>query len=142
MIYLVSIVSSIVMHSRCVVSRLCAPNLEYQSVNPTTQVALFAQCLPDCVSMINVTWHVYQGTMNSTSNSVQWARFTEQSAYEDRWFFGNSFIIVIPESFVSVQAQTPVTSLRSAHCFWRILRLPTGASKFSTRFHRRRVQVP
>ena len=143
---LVFILSSIGMHSRCVVSRLCVPNREYQSVNPTTQVALFALCVPDCVSMINVTWNVYRGTMNSTSNSVQWAPFPQQSSYEDRWFFGNPSIpllfIVISRSFVSVQGLILVTSLQSINCSWRILQLLTGASKCSTRFHQRRVRVP
>ena len=75
---------------RCVVTRLCAPDLQYQSVNPTTQVALFSDCMPQCTSaIINVTWTVYQGVMNSSSQTVQWTPFQSMSQYENIWFFGN-----------------------------------------------------
>ena len=72
------------------VSRLCAPNLEYQSVNPTTQVALFSQCQPLCTSIINVTWIVYQGVINASSNVVQWTPYPQMGQYQNTWFFGRS----------------------------------------------------
>ena len=74
----------------CVVSRLCAPDREYQIVNPTTQVALFSACMPLCPSIINVTWTVYQGTLNSSSPSsvVQWTPFPSMSQFANSWFFG------------------------------------------------------
>ena len=83
---------------RCVVSRLCQAQLEYQSVNPTTQVALFAGCLPSCSSssVMNVTWTVYQGTLNVTSNTTQWTRYAPMSEYENVWFFGESFTTSCP----------------------------------------------
>ena len=72
------------------VPRLCAPNLEYQSVNPTTQVALFSLCQPLCTSIINVTWIVYQGTMNASSNIVQWTPYPLMDQHQNTWFFGRS----------------------------------------------------
>ena len=71
-------------------SRLCAPNLEYQSVNPTTQVALFSLCQPLCTSIINVTWIVYQGDMIASSNIVQWTPYPLMDQHQNTWFFGRS----------------------------------------------------
>ncbi|CAF4443640.1 unnamed protein product, partial [Adineta steineri] len=35
----------------CVISTMCHPNLEFQFVNPTTQVALFAICNGNCTTL-------------------------------------------------------------------------------------------
>lgn len=67
---------------------MCAPELEYQRVNPTTQVALFSRCLDDCPSAENITWHVYHGTTNSSSNVTVWTVLNETRAYDDVWLFG------------------------------------------------------
>ena len=66
---------------------MCVPNLEYQLVNPTTQVALFALCLGNCSTIENITWNVYYGSMNSSSNSTTWSLFN-QTNYKNIWFFG------------------------------------------------------
>ncbi|CAF1672869.1 unnamed protein product, partial [Adineta ricciae] len=59
----------------CVVSTMCKPNMEYQSVNPTTQMALFSVCNGDCSSLLNVKWNIYEGSLNSSSNTIQWTQF-------------------------------------------------------------------
>ena len=68
---------------------MCLPQLEFQLVNPTTQVALFTACRGSCASLINVTWHVYQGS-NRTSTSIQWTLFNQVQQYENIWFFGTA----------------------------------------------------
>jgi len=67
----------------CVIATLCAPNLEYQFVNPTTQVALFSIVTGSYSTIQNITWNVYSGEMNSS----QWTLFN-QNPYENIWFFG------------------------------------------------------
>ena len=93
---------SIALDFSCVVSRLCAPNMEYQFVNPTTQVALFSQCLPLCTAVNNITWTVYQGIMNASSNIVQWTPYSGMKQYENIWFFGNLLMRMICMFFFSV----------------------------------------
>ncbi len=82
------------------ISSLCAPNLEYQFLNPTTQVALFSACVGNCTSINNITWNVYQGVMNSSSNVVQWTRFSQMNQYQNIWFFGKSSHFSFIESFI------------------------------------------
>ena len=65
----------------CVIVTLCSPNLEYQFVNPTTQVALFSLCLGNCSSVQKIIWNVYSGQ----SNSSLWILFNQAQ----NWFFGN-----------------------------------------------------
>jgi hypothetical protein len=67
---------------------LCVPNLEFQLVNPTTQVALFAICVGNCTTLQNIIWNIYQGSPNSSSNVTQWISFNQMNAYENIWFFG------------------------------------------------------
>ncbi|CAM2729577.1 unnamed protein product, partial [Rotaria socialis] len=74
----------------CVISTLCGENVEYQYVNPTTQVALFSTCTDNCQSINNITWNIYQGVMNTTSNVVQWTAFQNVKQYENIWFFGSN----------------------------------------------------
>ncbi|CAF4292472.1 unnamed protein product, partial [Adineta steineri] len=73
----------------CVISILCVPNLEYQFVNPTTQVALFALCVGTCTNLQNIKWNIYQGSDNSSSNYTQWTLFNNMILYENIWFFCN-----------------------------------------------------
>ncbi|CAF4055669.1 unnamed protein product, partial [Adineta steineri] len=74
----------------CVISILCVPNLEYQFVNPTTQVALFAICVGNCINLQNIKWNIYQGSDNSSSNYTQWTLFNNTILYENTWFFGKN----------------------------------------------------
>ena len=119
------------------VSRLCVPNLEYQFVNPTTQVSLFSQCLPLCTAINNITWTVYQGIMNASSNIVRWTPYPGMKQYESIWFYGNSSILMLMICMFFllsdwIKAPTPATSLPPISCFCPIRRSTIGASKFST----------
>jgi hypothetical protein len=75
----------------CVISTLCVPDEKFQRINPTTQVALFALCLGQCSSQQNITWNVYQGSMNTSSNITQWILFNQMNIWRDLWFFGTFF---------------------------------------------------
>lgn len=68
--------------------------MEYQHVNPTTQVALFSVCSGVCQPINYITWTVYSGVMNSSSNIVQWTPFNQMSHYRDIWFFGISLLFL------------------------------------------------
>ena len=73
---------------RCVIASMCAPNLEFQLVNPTTQVALFTLCVGSCSSLLAITWNIYQG-LNGSTTTMQWTLFNQTSQFENVWFFGN-----------------------------------------------------
>lgn len=70
---------------------MCAANMEFQRVNPTTQVALFALCPETCVDIQNITWNIYQGTMNTSTNTSQWIQITQMMTYQNIWFFGKEY---------------------------------------------------
>ncbi|CAF0785734.1 unnamed protein product [Adineta steineri] len=75
----------------CVISTMCVPNLEFQLLNPTTQVALFTICIGTCTNLQSIKWNIYQGSHNSTSsNYTQWTLFNQTSSYENIWFFGTN----------------------------------------------------
>jgi hypothetical protein len=67
---------------------MCIPNIEYQHVNPTTQVALFSVCVGNCTAVQNITWNIYQGSMNASSTMTEWTIFNKMNLYRDIWFFG------------------------------------------------------
>ena len=71
----------------CIISTMCIPNLEFQRVNPTTQVALFSQCLDSCSTLMNITWNIYQGLNGST---IQWTLFNQITQHENDWFYGRN----------------------------------------------------
>lgn len=73
---------------RCVILTLCETNLQFQYVNPTTQVALVSECAGNCTALQNITWNVYYGTVNASSNYTIWTLFNQTTAYQDIWFFG------------------------------------------------------
>ena len=72
----------------CVISVMCVSDLEYQRVNPTAQVALFAICIGNCIDIQHIQWNIYQGTTNASSNITQWTLFDGMNTYENNWFFG------------------------------------------------------
>ncbi|CAF4450925.1 unnamed protein product, partial [Adineta steineri] len=74
----------------CIISTLCVPNLEFQFVNPTTQVALFSVCNENCTTIQNITWNVYHGEINSSSNFTKWILFNQTNFYQNIWFFGTN----------------------------------------------------
>ncbi len=63
--------------------------MEFQLVNPTTQVALFALCIGNCTTLQNIQWNVYSGEMTNASNFTQWTLFNQTNP----WFFGKQIII-------------------------------------------------
>jgi hypothetical protein len=70
----------------CVISIMCQLNEEFYYVNSNTQLALFSVCSGNCSSVINVTWNVYQGSINSSNETfVQW---TLLNSMISSWFFG------------------------------------------------------
>ena len=72
---------------------LPSPNLEYQFVNPTTQVALFSLCLGNCSSIQKITWNVYSGQANSSL----WILFNQTQNYFFKilqFNFGNSKLFI------------------------------------------------
>ncbi|CAF1313923.1 unnamed protein product [Adineta ricciae] len=74
----------------CVISTLCTANQEYQFANPTTQVAIFSLCVGTCVSINDITWNVYYGTTNASTNLMRWTLFKQAQQYQDVWFFGSN----------------------------------------------------
>ena len=67
---------------------MCVPNTAFQLVNPTTQVALYALCVGYYVDVLSISWNIYQGSMNSSTNITQWILFNQTMFYENIWFFG------------------------------------------------------
>lgn len=67
---------------------MCIPNVEYQYVNPTTQVAMFSTCIGHCSTIENITWNIYQRSMNSNSSISKWTLFNQANACSDICFFG------------------------------------------------------
>jgi hypothetical protein len=66
--------------------------MEYQLVNPTTQIALFSYCIGNCSQLQNIIWNIYTGLLNSSSNLTQWTLFNSMITYENIWFFGKDLL--------------------------------------------------
>ena len=81
------------MHS-CVISTMCVPNMDYQLLNPTTQVYLFTICIGNCTSLLNITWNIYQGVINTSTNITQWIRYNQMTNYKNIWFFGKESLLI------------------------------------------------
>ena len=62
---------------RCVIKSLCSPNVEFQKVNPTTQIALFSFCVNECPEEKKLIWNIYFGRINSTQNFTKWILFEQ-----------------------------------------------------------------
>jgi len=71
----------------CVIITMCSPNLEYQFVNPTTQVALFSIPIGNYSAIQNITWNIYSGQIINSSSSYQWILFNQT---KNSWFFGKN----------------------------------------------------
>ncbi|UJR17142.1 hypothetical protein I4U23_004038 [Adineta vaga] len=72
----------------CVISPMCISNVEYQLVNPTTQVALYSFCIENCSTVQNIQWRIYYGQRNASSNVTEWILFNKTNIYANIWFFG------------------------------------------------------
>jgi hypothetical protein len=73
---------------------MCVSDLEFQRVNPTTQVALFSFCVENCQINENITWNIYQGSMNLSSNITNWALFNPMISYDNIWLFDKDFSLL------------------------------------------------
>ncbi|CAF1286286.1 unnamed protein product [Adineta ricciae] len=90
----------------CVISTMCASNLEFQLINPTTQVALFSLCIDNCQTSVNITWNIYYSLTNRSSNLISWIRWNQTNAYENIWLFGmntSNFTVAKEIFFVNPQ---------------------------------------
>lgn len=56
---------------------MCIADVEYQSINPTTQVALFSYCIDNCLGNYDISWYIYQGTKDLLTNITQWVLFNQ-----------------------------------------------------------------
>ena len=74
----------------CVISTMCTANLEYKYINPSTQVALYSDCVGLCTSSIKqINWRIYEGANDSSIGIVQWKLFNAESPY----FYGKENIL-------------------------------------------------
>ena len=84
------------------ISSLCIPNLEFQLINPTTQVSLFALCPGNCSTGRNITWKIYHGVMNTSGhNHTHWTLFNQMNLYQNIWFFGKPSSLSLSTVFIS-----------------------------------------
>ncbi|UJR18466.1 hypothetical protein I4U23_005372, partial [Adineta vaga] len=60
----------------CVISILCSPNLEYQLITSTSQVALYSSCHGNCLSNEIIQWNIY----HRSKNSSQWILFPQMNS--------------------------------------------------------------
>jgi len=53
-------------------------------------------CIGSCINLQNITWNIYQGSPNSSSNITEWILFNQMILYQNIWFFGkNSFALTV-----------------------------------------------
>jgi hypothetical protein len=67
---------------------MCVAQDEFQLVNPTTQIALTSFCVDQCNSSISKIWNILSGSMNSTTQTIEWTPFDNITQYKNIWFFG------------------------------------------------------
>ncbi len=69
--------------------------MEFQLVNPTTQVALFALCIGNCTGLQSIQWNVYSGQINAATNLTQWILFNQTTnSIVNKWFFGKMIFVL------------------------------------------------
>lgn len=76
---------------RCIISNMCGSNSEFQLINPTTQTELTSLCIGNCNNLtVNalITWYVYCGSINLTTDIVLWTPLDNMTLYTNVWFFG------------------------------------------------------
>ena len=67
---------------------MCSMNLEYQLINPTTQVALFTVCIGTCDSLQSINWQIYYGLRNDSNSTVEWTPLNSTDLSLESQFFG------------------------------------------------------
>ena len=84
---------------------MCQLNLEFQQINPSTQVALFSRCSGNCSDLLEIKWKIYRGEINSSLNNfTDWIPFNPT----DHWFFGKSLRLSL--SLTNLVSQGSMTS--------------------------------
>lgn len=54
---------------------MCSSKEEFSYVNRHSRLSLTSYCLKNCSQIINITWNIYQGTIDSSNKMIQWNRF-------------------------------------------------------------------
>ncbi|CAM4932617.1 unnamed protein product [Rotaria socialis] len=72
----------------CDLTTMCPRKGEFQYINLSTQLALFSSLMNQTGLLNNITWNIYLGMMNSSSDTQKWSLFTEMNDYRGIWFFG------------------------------------------------------
>lgn len=68
---------------------MCSANLEYQLINPTTQVSLYSICIGTCPSLVRIEWTIYEGQV-SAKNFIEWnVWYFRRSPLLNEQYFGN-----------------------------------------------------
>ena len=75
---------------RCVIWTLCIPNMEYQLINPTTQVALYGLCYGNCTNLQKIQWNIYSGQINPLTNLTSWILYNQTYPIGNNYFFGKN----------------------------------------------------
>ena len=65
-----------------------------------TQLALVSLCLHHCSFIVNVRWNVYQGSINSSTNIIQWRLLDQMIIHEDHYLFGRDFSRIDQNTFL------------------------------------------
>ncbi len=73
---------------------MCVPHLEFQLINPTTQIALFTLCVENCTNIRSIKWNVYHGEKNLSSYFIKWTLFDQMNLYENISFFGKNIFLI------------------------------------------------
>ncbi|CAF1506830.1 unnamed protein product [Adineta ricciae] len=104
----------------CVISSMCiSNNIEYQYVNPTTQLSLYSICNQNCqLNQYNITWNIYYATQNLSVNSTTWVLFQQTNLYEDIYIFGrNASNITVLKEFFSENFQKTIWKFEVVYQF-------------------------
>ena len=65
--------------------------MEFQLVNPTTQVALFGVCIGNCTTLQSIRWEIFYGEMKPSTNLTSWILYNQTNGNNSNWFFGKSY---------------------------------------------------
>lgn len=71
--------------------------MEHQWLNPTTQMALSSFCVGICTPLLDITWNIYYGERNFSSNVTDWMSLNAINQYQNKWFFGKTVLVLAEE---------------------------------------------
>ena len=64
--------------------------MEYQLINPTTQVALYGLCYGNCTNIQKIQWNIYSGQINPLTNLTSWILYNQTYPIGNNYFFGKN----------------------------------------------------